>query len=279
MNCARVLFQMFKVTVMSCFALGWASISREDADINNNGTNALRSVCGTESVFCGAKKRARHRALPRHDAPPPVRAPIYNNFSAEPILRTDSTDDPIYYEKNACAIHSQKLASNNYGLAEWVNTCLDGYDAKIMKGCLVVRLRRKGETARSSIPDSKSLCHWSYGRARCEPTNACKYDYKFGDWHLSQSCRPRQKPEAMGTRWYGRESADVATTACMQSKCVCRAVLPCTPTQTQSGVSPQAAEMRIARNAPIIAWNPPKPRIIQHQYSAEDIVTDCGVDC
>jgi len=32
-------------------------------------------------------------------------------------------------------------------------------------------------------------CTWTYSKAKCEPDDLCQYEYKKGDYHLTQSCR------------------------------------------------------------------------------------------
>jgi hypothetical protein len=41
-------------------------------------------------------------------------------------------------------------------------------------------------------PTTDEECLWDYPRARCKWSKYCVYDYKFGDYHLSQSCRLRR---------------------------------------------------------------------------------------
>lgn len=52
--------------------------------------------------------------------------------------------------------------------------------------------RRFAELVRDNDGKTKTStvrCHWDYSKAKCMPRGSCKYQLKFGDRHLTHSCR------------------------------------------------------------------------------------------
>ena len=56
----------------------------------------------------------------------------------------------------------------------------------------VVQADRAVDTVEAPISDSDCRWHW-WGR-QCRPRDQCSYQYEFGDWTLSQSCRSSVRP-------------------------------------------------------------------------------------
>ena len=65
-------------------------------------------------------------------------------------------------------------------------------------------------------PTTDAECLWDYGKARCKWSKYCVYDYKFGDYHLSQSCRLRKSMSSQQL-----EKHDVISTCeCIDHQCI-----------------------------------------------------------
>ena len=77
----------------------------------------------------------------------------------------------------------------------------------------VVQGDRKYETVVPPISDGE--CKWNYWRAECRPRDKCSYQYKYGDWTLSQSCRSRVRPSPTSD---GMCAWDYAAAECRQPR-------------------------------------------------------------
>lgn len=77
----------------------------------------------------------------------------------------------------------------------------------------VVQGDRRYETVVPPISDGE--CKWNFWRAECRPRDKCSYQYNYGDWSLSQSCRSKVRPSPTAD---GMCAWDYAVGTCRQPR-------------------------------------------------------------
>jgi hypothetical protein len=98
------------------------------------------------------------------------------------------------YNKGA----NQPLTTNTQISNEWDNDGIDdGTDLEVVIRRMEAEARMNAAVARRNSgrpPQSDDDCSWDYARVECRYPTHCIYDYRFGDYHLTQSCRLRPQP-------------------------------------------------------------------------------------
>jgi hypothetical protein len=68
-------------------------------------------------------------------------------------------------------------------------------------------------------PSTDAECKWDYSKMECKHQEVCNYDYKFGDLHLSQSCRLRKKIAAKDIKEEAELNECACVSGCLEGFC------------------------------------------------------------
>ncbi|XP_065834922.1 uncharacterized protein [Oscarella lobularis] len=82
---------------------------------------------------------------------------------------------------------------------------------------LQARTESRGSAKPPSVDDE---CVWDYGRAECKWSKYCVYDYRFGDLHLSQSCRLRKKNGDAEEKTEKKTAEKLPRCKCVDDQCM-----------------------------------------------------------
>lgn len=104
----------------------------------------------------------------------------------KPPPRPPSSDEECYWDFTV-------------GACAWPEYCEYEYkfgNVAMSQSCRLKSATAPAEAAPAPAEPMSNGCYWDYEAKVCLPQATCKYDYKFGDVTLGQSCRPLEESAA-----------------------------------------------------------------------------------